>query len=215
MEMEAPKMKYPFQDDYAVQVWREERQAPLPENSHFYKGIFDVNLLNLVHLPFVPAFSRTPENWPASLPNNIDIVNSQYEARLFTAALADIAVTPDEELAGQAQLFPLPPPPPKFASLWKLSDTGVLFFVTPEQYQLFSEELLEIEKDTFFANDYVRLRSVSHFECIKFILEVIVPFERRRQASNGHQATNGFMKHVEAKAAAATNGVVTLELVTA
>jgi hypothetical protein len=213
--MEEPKIKYPFQDDYAVQVWREERQAALPENAHFYKGIFDVTVLELADLMFVPAFPRTPDNWPATVPNNVDIVHSEYEARLYTAALANMAVTPDEKLAGQVQFFPFPPPPPGYSPSRSSPTMGVLFFVTPEQYELFSEELLTIEKDTFFTNQYVRLAKVKHFECIKFILEVIVPFQRQREASNGHQATNGFMMHLEAKAAATTNGVVTLELVAA
>lgn len=96
---------------------------------------------------------------------------------------------------------------------------GLLFFVTKEQYELFSKELLEIEKHTFSAYEYVRLAKVKHFECIKFILEVIVPFQRRREASNGHHvSTNGVTINVEAKngkAAATTNRVVTPSLVAA
>lgn len=30
-------MRYPFRDDYAVQVWSEEREVEIPEMAHFFK----------------------------------------------------------------------------------------------------------------------------------------------------------------------------------
>lgn len=192
-------MRYPFRDDYAVQVWREERQAAIPEYGHFYKGIFDVTVLGLVSLMVVPAFPRTPDNWPARLPNNVDIVHSEYEARLFTAALADIAITPDDKLAGQTESFPFPPPLPDFPPPPGLPDTGVLFFVTGAQYDLFSQELLQIEKHTLFANQYIRLSKVKNFESIKFILDKIVPVHRLRRANWAILSTNGTSLHQASK----------------
>ncbi|MGB0384735.1 MAG: hypothetical protein ACPGWR_07920, partial [Ardenticatenaceae bacterium] len=64
-KMEEPKMKYPFRDDYAVQVWSEEREADIPETAHFFKEIYHIDLWGLVsHIRFVPAFSRSSEYWP-------------------------------------------------------------------------------------------------------------------------------------------------------
>lgn len=109
-------------------------------------------------------------------PQNVDIVHSEHEARLFMAGLADIAVTPDDKLAGQKEFFPLPPPREGASMSWP--DKGVLFFVTEQEYDLFNEELRQIGKQTVFVTEYVRLSTVKHLSVIKYILDYIVPFKR-------------------------------------
>lgn len=170
-------MRYPFRDDYAVQVWSEEREAEITETAHFFKEIYNIYLWHLTDVVFVPTFSRTPKCWPVTWPKNIDIVHSEHEARLFMAGLADIAVTPDDKLAGQKEFFPFPPPTSE--SPISGPDKGVLFFVTSEQYDLFNEELYQIAKQTVFVTEYLRLSTVKHLSVIKYILEHIVPFEKQ------------------------------------
>ncbi len=171
-------MKYPFRDDYAVRVWSEEGEADIPETAHFFKRIYHISLWGLVsHLRFVPAFSRSPEYWPVTWPKNVDIVHSEHEARLFMAGLAYMAVTPDDKLAGQKEFFPFPPP--RKGSFGPRPDKGVLFFVTSEEYDLFSEELRQIGKPTVFVTEYVRLSTVNNYSVIKYILRHIVPFGKQ------------------------------------
>ena len=93
--------------DFKVHVCREEPE-PEPEYAKFYRGIFHVLISNFQPITFVPSFPRTAENWPPLLPDNVDLVESEHQARLFTAGLADYTVTPDVELAGQEELIPLP-----------------------------------------------------------------------------------------------------------
>lgn len=172
-------MRYPFRDDYAVQVWPEEREAEIQETAYLFREIYNINLWGLAEVVFVPNFARPPEYWPVTWPQNVDLVHSEHEARLFTAGLADIAVTPDDKLAGQKEFFPLPPPPPSFSTSWP--DKGVLFFVSSQEYDLFNEELRQIGKQTVFVTEYVRLSTVKHLSVIKYILEYIVPFRREQR----------------------------------
>ena len=129
-----------------------------------------------VDVVFIPYFSREVNKWSLKIPNNIDIVHSVQEARLFTAALADYVVMPDESRAGQEELIPqLPSAPPYFDTPL---DTGVIFYVTPQQFALFRQELAEIEQQAFGLYDSVRVSKLVHFECIKFINKIVMTSER-------------------------------------
>lgn len=180
-------MRYLFKNDVAVQVWREERQVEL-EYAKFYKGIFDVDLRGLTHILFVPSFPKTPDNWPPHLPDNIDIVHSCHQARLFMAGLAEWTVTPDEELAGQREFIAVPP----MRERSPIMDIGMLFYVTPEEFARFSQELLYIEKNhTLWANQYVALSKIKHFESMKFILDHILPLRQSNKTNGRRLIMNG------------------------
>lgn len=161
--------------DFKLHVCREEREVE-PEYAKFYRGIFHVLISNFQPITFVPAFLKNKNNWPPLLPENVDIVESHDQARLFTAALADYAVTSDAELAGKEELIPLP------AISGTDQQMARIFYVTPEQFAGFSQELAIIEKQTFWVNEYVMLSQVQHFNCIQFILsKIIQPRLRRRR----------------------------------
>ena len=102
-------MRHPtYKNDYPVQVWREERNQE-PPSAPFYRGIFDVTIRPLADIMFIPTFTRKADQWPPTLLKDLEDVRSEHEARLLTAALADIVVTPDASLAGQVDFFPMPP----------------------------------------------------------------------------------------------------------
>ena len=172
-------MRYPFRDDYAVRVWSEEREVEIPEMGPFFREIYHLDLWRLGSAVFVPHFSRSPECWPLTKVENVDIVHSEQEARLFMAGLADIAVTPDDELAGKKEFFTYPPSPLGISIPGP--DKGVLFFISSEEYNLFNEELGQIAKQTVFVTEYLRLSSVKHLSVIKYMLEYIVPFDKQWQ----------------------------------
>ena len=173
-------MKYPFRDDYAVQVLEEEREAEIPEMAHFFRGIYDITLWRIIStIRFVPAFFRHPENWPLTWIENSDIVHSEEEARLVMAGLAYMAITPDDKQAGEKEFFTYPPSPLGISIPGP--DKGVLFFVTSEQYEQFNQELCYMAKQTVFANQYLRLSTVKHMSVIKYILGDIVPFHKQWQ----------------------------------
>jgi hypothetical protein len=189
----------------SVHVCREERE-PEPEYAPFYKGIFHVLITHLLPITFIPHFDRTAENWLPILPDDVDIVHSCNQARLFTAALADYAITPDEALAGQTETFCISKGSVSFASLPKKVEsettiflnndntelTGILFYVTSEQFAHFSQELLEIEQHTFWPNQYIALSKVKEFECIKFIFANIAPIEEKIRVENERQVRSIF-----------------------
>ena len=148
--------------DIAVQVklqeWEEDEDV-----APFYRGIYEVTLNFFTDVMFIPSFPRTLDSWPPTLPKNVDDVHSVYEARLFTVALSENTVTPNAFLAGQQELIPLSP------SLNGEPRMGRIFYVTPEQFALFSQELAQIMQQTLSVHDYVSLLKVNHFACIQFI----------------------------------------------
>lgn len=167
-------MKHSFDADFTVQV-REQVREQESDFAQFYQGIYSMALNTFVDVMFIPYFSREGKDWPLKIPNNVDIVHSMQEARLFTAALADYIVMPDLSRAGQEELIPqLPSARPYFDTPL---DTGVIFYVTPQQFSLFSQELAQIEEQAFGLYDSVRVSKLAHFECIKFINEIIIPSE--------------------------------------
>lgn len=169
----------------SVHVYREERE-PEPQYAPFYKDIFHVLTTHLLPITFIPHFERTAENWPPILPDDVDIVDSCHQARLFTAALAEYAITPDEALAGQTEIFCISLPKAEsemaiFRKDHEIEVTGRLFYVTPEQFARFIQEFEEIEQHTFWPSQYIAFSKVKEFECMKFILANIAPIEEKRR----------------------------------
>lgn len=179
-------------NDHPVQVWREERQAQASV-APFYKDIFDVSYGHFGVMKFVPAFQRAANKWPPALPADVDMPNSEEQARIFSAVFADYTITPDEELAGQTESFCFSFPTKVEAETTNYNHTnssltGTLFYVTAEQFALFSKELLEIEKHTFWANQYIALSKVKDFECMKLIKTKIGPIEQKLWAERERHA---------------------------
>lgn len=164
-------MKHSFDVDFTVQV-REQVRDEDTEFAQFYQGIYSMALNSFVHIMFIPYFSREVKDWSLRIPDDVDEVHSRQEARLFTAALAEYTVMPDELRAGQEQLIALPPPLPPCPDV--APRQGVIFYVTRQQFALFSEELAEIEQFAFALHATVRVSKIAHFECIKFIQKIVM-----------------------------------------
>ena len=173
-------MKHSFDVDFTVQV-REQIRDEDPEFAQFYQGIYSMALNTFVHIMFIPYFLQEVKDWSLRIPDDIDEVHSKQEARLFTAALSDYIVMPDEFRAGQEQLIPLPSPLPPYPDTGPRE--GVIFYVTPQQFARFSRELAEIEQLAFGIYATVRVSKILHLECIKFINENVMRSEHFSQKS--------------------------------
>lgn len=199
-------MKY-FLNDIAVRIWREEREG-LPEYAHFYKGIFEVMMIDMVHATFIPTLPRTPDKWPPVLPPNVnvDIVESEEQARLFTVVFSEYIVTPNAELAGQKELVPQPIPKTDF-SFGTDFPFGVVFYVTPEEFAFFSSELLDIELNYQTSGSRcARLSQIKHFESMKFILSQIDAFDLERRINGYTLPKNGYLFHDNREVILTKNG---------
>ncbi|MGB0384333.1 MAG: hypothetical protein ACPGWR_05860 [Ardenticatenaceae bacterium] len=172
-------MKSGLNSDFRVQVRKQEDDEDR-QFSKFYQGIFSVNLNYLVTITFIPEFTRTGKTWFLDIPDNVDIVHSSQEARLFTAALSDIMVTPDDSRAGQEELIPIPHPPPPIPDFGP--QMGVIFYVTAEQFTRFSQELAVIEEQTFSVYGSFAVSKLEHFECVQFILNKVITSEHFSEA---------------------------------
>lgn len=164
-------MKSGLARDFTVRVTRQEDEEER-QYSAFYSGIFSVDLNYLLSIMFIPEFKHDDANWSLTIPNNVDQVRSMQEARLFTAALSEIIVTPDSSRAAREERFPQPPPLRSIPET--LPRQGIIFYVTPEQFRSFSYELAEIEAQTFSVWGSFPVSQLSHFECIQFITNHII-----------------------------------------
>lgn len=164
-------MKYGFPRDFAVRVRKQEHDEELSV-AKFYRGIFSVTLNFLVEIMFIPEFSRQAERWSLDIPDNVDVVHSTQQARLFTAALSEIIVTPDQSRAGQEELYPLAPPLPPIPDVY--AKKGVIFYVTPQQFPRISAELAHIAEQTSSVHDFLPLSQLHHLKCTQVILNRIM-----------------------------------------
>jgi len=78
-----PSLKHDFTVSVRHQIWEEA-----PEVAELYQGIYSVILNFLVTIMFVPEVERTVDSWPPVLPENVDSVSTELEARLFTIFLS-------------------------------------------------------------------------------------------------------------------------------
>ena len=166
-------MKPSLESDFSVsvkhQIWEE-----LPEKAEFYRGIYSVNLNFLVNIMFVPEFEINPDKWPPVLPENVDEVTTEIEARLFTAALSDYTVTPNSLLAGKQEIIPLPSVNEDMKNSDVDAKMGVVFYVSHHEFDIFSKELSVLANQTPGVQDYVKISQIKEMELAKFILSNII-----------------------------------------
>ncbi|HBE60740.1 MAG TPA: hypothetical protein DEG17_21685 [Cyanobacteria bacterium UBA11149] len=166
-------MKASLERDFTVsvrhQIWEE-----LSEKYEYYRGIYSVNLNFLVTVMFVPGFEINEEQWPPVLPENIDDVSSENEARLFTTALSDYTVTPQTRWAGKAEKIPLPSGKEDGENSDINLQTGVVFYVSDREFDVFSQELSALAQQTSGAHDSVKISEIKELEVSKFLLAKIV-----------------------------------------
>ncbi|MBD2778898.1 hypothetical protein [Iningainema tapete] len=164
-------MKPSLLSDFTVsvrhQIWEES-----PEVAELYRGIYSVTLNFLVTVMFVP-FERTVDNWPPILPENVDEVTSKLEARLFTIALSDYTVTPNSHIKEQQELITLPLVSEE-AKLDSLTEIKVVLYVSPQKFEIFSQELSWLAEQTPSVHDYVRISEIENLEIAKFILSDLI-----------------------------------------
>jgi len=164
-----PSLEHNFSISVRHQIWEE-----LPEKAEFYRRIYSVTLNFLVTIMFVPELEINPDNWPPILPEDVDEVNSETEARLFTAALSDYTVTPNSLLAGKQEITSIPSVNEDMEDSDIDSKRGVVFFVNPQEFDVFSKELSELANQTPGVHDYVKISEIKELELAKFILSNII-----------------------------------------
>ncbi len=204
-------MKLGFKQDFAVQVRHQERDEEEEWGAPFYRGNFSVTLNQLISILFIPDFPRTAETWPPTLLEGVDDVQSESEARLYMTESADYVVTPDAGRAGQKEVIALPAIPALGAINGIEENRLVIFYVTPEQFVRFSQELPLMEEQTYWVTQFVRVHKIAHFECINFIQNCIIasPY-----FSNNHKRIIGRQSEAYHRAEAKPIYSTTVPLVT-
>ncbi len=164
-----PSLEQNFSVAVRHQIWEE-----LPEKAEFYRGIYSVTLNYLVSVMFVPEFEITQDNWPPVLPEDVDEISSETEARLVTAALSDYTVTPNLLLAGKQEIITLPSVNEDMKDSDIESKRGVIFFVKPQDFEVFSKELSVLADQTPGVHDCVKISEIKELELAKFVLYNII-----------------------------------------
>jgi hypothetical protein len=123
-----PSPRYDFLVSVRRQAWEEE-----PKVAPLYQGIFDVILNHSISIIFVPELERNTNCWCPTLPDNVDEITTDIEARLVSIALSKYSVTPNPLLAGRGEIIS--------RDVFQTPERGVIFYVTPQEFKIFSSEL--------------------------------------------------------------------------
>jgi hypothetical protein len=157
-----PSPHYDFSISVRNQTCEEE-----PEVAALYQGIFDVILNHTVSIMFIPKIVINSQNWPPVLPENVDDISTEIEARLITVGLSRYTVTPNLLLAGKEEIIP--------QTDSDYCQSGVVFFVTPEEFNIFSMELAILAEQIPSLHSSKKASELQDLNFIKFILSHIIP----------------------------------------
>lgn len=156
-----PSPHYDFTISVRHQISEEE-----PEVAALYQGIFDVILNHTVSIMFVPKIVINSQNWPPVLPENVDDISTEIEARLVSVALSRYTATPNLLLAGKEEIIP------QTDSNYQ---SGVVFFVTPEEFDIFNMELSILSEQIPSLHSSKKASEIQDLNFIKLIVYRIIP----------------------------------------
>lgn len=163
-----PSLSSNFTVSVRHQIWEES-----PKFAEFYRGIYSVTLNFLVNVMFVPEVEINMNNWPPTLPENVDNVACEFEARLFTLAISDYTVTPNSLLSGQQEIL-IAPDAEEVKNSDSASNAKVIFYVSPEEFEIFIKELSALSEQTPSVRDYVRISEIENLEFAKYLLYFVI-----------------------------------------
>lgn len=135
-----------------------------PDRAALYEGIYELHLNRNVSVMFVPTFERTAHHWPPRLPDDLDAIQTAQEARLYTAAMSDYTVTPDDSRAWQVETIPHE----------ALGDDpwhdGTLFFMSSDFFAVYDRELEALAARTPGLHDGIPISEIQELFVIQFVL---------------------------------------------
>ncbi|MBW4510236.1 MAG: hypothetical protein KME64_27505 [Scytonematopsis contorta HA4267-MV1] len=156
-----PSTNYDFSVSVRCQTWEEE-----PEVAELYQGIFEVILNHTLSIMFVPDVGINIDNLPPMLPENVDNIFTEIQARQITIALSKYSITPNPLLAGQEKVFS--------HNDTLSSQTGVIFFITTEEFQAFSSELLTLAQEIPSVYSSKRVSQIKDLKFSQFLLSRVI-----------------------------------------
>jgi hypothetical protein len=131
----------------------------------FYEGIIEVTLNFHIAIVFVPEIDRLASGWPPKLPDNIDNINSEMEARIITIATESYSVTPNRILAGKEEVV---------ESSESGCQDGVLFYVTPDEFNDFINELNLLSVEIGRVYNSRKISEIQDNKFAQFILNRVI-----------------------------------------
>ncbi len=129
-------MKIGFPPNYYVQVFPDSWDQD-PEVAELYEGIITLSLNLVLPVRFVPDVSASAPPWrPDLLDDDSPAFTTPRQAREYQVLTSAFSVTPNPALAGQVEAV----------------GDNLVFYVTPEEFTTYQEEL---DKLTDIASDSV------------------------------------------------------------
>jgi hypothetical protein len=166
-------MKTVATNDFTIKIVDEEWEVPA-KVSQYFKGIFSAILNYTVTVYFIPEIDRSKIDWPPKFDEDkFENETSYLEARLTTLTLGKYVVTPSRSLAGQEELIP------SFSSAeysdYLSSKDIVVFYVSPEEYDEFSQGKCELQSKEFYGpseyDNFWKLSNIKKYQIGQFISE--------------------------------------------
>jgi hypothetical protein len=156
-----PSPQYDFPISVRKQIWEEE-----PDVAPLYEGIFEVQLNFTISVMFIPAFEIRDRDWVQQVPENVDEISTELEARLITAAFSKYSVIPNNARAGTESRFQ--------RLTLGISEAGIIFYVTSEAFAIFSRELSNFAETLPAVHSSRRASEVANLEFVQFLVSQIV-----------------------------------------
>lgn len=147
-----------------------------PEIADFFEGIYSVIFNNVCCATFIPDFRRNTYEWFLNAPRYGDDVSSKQEARLWKSTHCERVVTPDGSEAGKLEKILVPPHPEDNPIFWEFANK-VIYYVTPEEFDVFSQELDAVSEIAGGNTTFVKFEDLENYNFMKFILTNIVSHE--------------------------------------
>ncbi|AFZ28464.1 hypothetical protein Cylst_6721 (plasmid) [Cylindrospermum stagnale PCC 7417] len=155
--------------DFPVSVRHHMYEIQNSTAGGFFKNIYDVILNFSMTILFVPNVDISTVNLRLYQSDILDEdnVKNETQAKLICIANAFYSVTPNSLMAGQEKLIP---------QYFPEIPGGVIFFVTSQEFQVFSQELSnfyeELLGEGFYA--YRTISDIKNFAFADFLIERVI-----------------------------------------
>ncbi|MFI1916114.1 hypothetical protein [Nocardia sp. NPDC020380] len=157
-------MKVPNDRDFRIHVERLSWSVDV-DNPELFDRVYILVLNSRIEIRFVPDVSEIAPPWSYSGLRNDDPIATESNAWLWALLTSEYSATPNPERAGSVDVVSLLPYEPIDGD----SNSGVVWFVTPQQWADIEAELIDLLGRTDRYNNFVRLSDVQDMHLGRFL----------------------------------------------
>ena len=153
-------MKVTPRSNYPVGVRPMSVEVPA-DVAGLYEGIYEITLNNVVSIVFCPLLTDVaPPFQDELLLRDVDQITTAIQARLVSILFSRYSVTPNDSLSGGHE---------------RLSEKGVVFYVTESEFTCFTDELRQLSERLGALHPDGTVADLADHAVIRFVREIVIP----------------------------------------